>query len=62
MCGRCLVHRVRLFGVGNMGTTFDGWKLVIVPFAVSRSPRDFYELLSTERVTVLNQTPSAFSC
>jgi amino acid adenylation domain-containing protein len=38
-----------------------GGRLVIVPFAVSRSPRDFYDLLSAEKVTVLNQTPSAFS-
>jgi amino acid adenylation domain-containing protein len=37
-----------------------GGRLVVVPFAVSRSPREFYDLLSAERVTVLNQTPSAF--
>ena len=32
----------------------------MVPHAVSRSPRDFLRLLADERVTVLNQTPSAF--
>lgn len=43
------------------GALLTGGRLVIVPFEVSRSPRDFYRLLSSERVSVLNQTPSAFS-
>ena len=42
------------------GALLYGGRLVIVPFAVSRAPEVFLELLRTERVTVLNQTPSAF--
>jgi amino acid adenylation domain-containing protein len=42
------------------GALCTGGKLVIVPFWVSRSPEDFLELLRSQRVTVLNQTPSAF--
>ncbi len=43
------------------GPLLTGGRLVIVPFTVSRSSEDFYKLLSEEQVTVLNQTPSAFS-
>lgn len=42
------------------GALLHGSQLVIVPFWVSRSPEAFYELLNQKRVTILNQTPSAF--
>ncbi|WP_338895251.1 amino acid adenylation domain-containing protein [Streptomyces sp. TG1A-60] len=42
------------------GPLLHGGRLVVVPSAVSRSPRDLLRLLREERVTVLNQTPSAF--
>ncbi|QLY28177.1 amino acid adenylation domain-containing protein [Nocardia huaxiensis] len=37
-----------------------GGTLVIVDAETARSPREFVELLAAQRVTVLNQTPSAF--
>ncbi len=43
------------------GALAFGGRLVVVPFAVSRSPEAFAALLAGERVTVLNQTPSAFA-
>ncbi|HET9226022.1 MAG TPA: amino acid adenylation domain-containing protein, partial [Thermoanaerobaculia bacterium] len=42
------------------GALLYGGRLVVVPYWVSRSPEAFYELVRDERVTVLNQTPSAF--
>ncbi|MFD0854524.1 AMP-binding protein, partial [Actinomadura adrarensis] len=43
------------------GALLYGGRLVVVPFATSRSPREFLDLLRAEGVTVLNQTPSAFN-
>jgi len=41
------------------GALVHGSKLVIVPLEVTQSPSAFYQLLCSERVTILNQTPSA---
>ncbi|WP_147138150.1 non-ribosomal peptide synthase/polyketide synthase, partial [Nocardia ninae] len=42
------------------GPLLFGGTLVVVDYYTSRSPEQFLELLRAERVTVLNQTPSAF--
>ncbi|WP_051727402.1 non-ribosomal peptide synthetase [Nocardia brasiliensis] len=50
------------FSVWEMwGALLYGGRLVVVPGSVSRSTAEFAELLAREQVTVLNQTPSAFT-
>src|SRR5947209_7442390 len=42
------------------GALLHGGRLEVVPYWTSRTPEAFYELLRKKKVTVLNQTPSAF--
>ncbi len=42
------------------GALLHGGRLVVVPYATSRTPTEFLSLIVREGVTVLNQTPSAF--
>lgn len=43
------------------GPLIYGGKLIIVPDYIAKDPLQFYQLLNKSRVTILNQTPSAFS-
>ena len=43
------------------GALAHGGRLIVVDYETSRTPSAFYRLVVDERVTVLNQTPSAFA-
>jgi len=43
------------------GALAYGGQLVVIPNWMARSPEDFYQLLRSHQVTVLNQTPTAFT-
>lgn len=42
------------------GALLTGGRLLIVPYVTSRDPEAFYQMLATEQVSVLSQTPTAF--
>jgi amino acid adenylation domain-containing protein len=42
------------------GALLHGGQLVVIPYLLSRSPAELLRLLVSRRVTILNQTPSAF--
>ncbi|MBT5232038.1 MAG: amino acid adenylation domain-containing protein, partial [Methylococcales bacterium] len=42
------------------GALFYGGSIVVVPYLTAREPNVFYQMLIDQKVTVLNQTPSAF--
>ncbi len=49
------------FSVWEMwGALLYGGRLVVVPYLITRSPEAFYQLLCQKKVTILNQTPTAF--
>ncbi|WII35950.1 non-ribosomal peptide synthetase [Paenibacillus thiaminolyticus] len=49
------------FSVWEMyGALLCGGKLIVVPKETARNPYRFLKLLQSEKVTILNQTPSAF--
>ncbi|MDI3272250.1 amino acid adenylation domain-containing protein [Pseudomonas sp. AL03] len=59
----CLFHSFAFdFSVWELwGALRYGGTLVLVPHAITHSPQAFYQLICEQGVTVLNQTPSAFT-
>ncbi|MCK4257933.1 MAG: amino acid adenylation domain-containing protein [Halanaerobiales bacterium] len=49
------------FSVWEMwGALLYGGKLVIIPKLIAQNPAEYLEVLSEEKITILNQTPTAF--
>jgi len=49
------------FSVWEMyGALLHGGRLVLVPFMITRDPRQYLEILRKEKITILNQTPAIF--
>lgn len=49
------------FSVWEMyGALLHGGKLIIVPKIITQSPKNYLQLVASEHVTVLNQTPGSF--
>ncbi|MBM0108948.1 amino acid adenylation domain-containing protein, partial [Steroidobacter sp. S1-65] len=42
------------------GGLLYGGRVIVVPYLTARSPGEFYRLVCKQKVTILNQTPSAF--
>ena len=42
------------------GSLLHGGRLVVVPVLTAKSPEEFHRLISRERISILNQTPSAY--
>lgn len=59
----CLFHSYAFdFSVWEIwGALAYGGRLVVVPQWVSRASEDFYQLVCDEKITILNQTPTAFN-
>lgn len=57
-----LFHSIAFdFSVWEMwGSLLNGGRLLIVPDDLRRNPKEYYRFISEKKVTVLNQTPSAF--
>jgi polyketide synthase PksJ len=50
------------FSVWEMyGALLYGGQLIVIPKIVARDPKEYLQLLKRKKVTVLNQTPTAFS-
>ncbi|MDB6373980.1 amino acid adenylation domain-containing protein [Photorhabdus bodei] len=58
----CLFHSIAFdFSVWELwGALRYGAKLVLVPYAIARSPQELHQFVCQHGITVLNQTPSAF--